>query len=83
MKENRFDFYDTYKPHSRSLNSIEARWLMFGRLLVTQDIEEYKALYRELTTFRRCNEYNRDKRYKRLDRTHKVILESFGGMNDR
>ena len=47
------DFNDVYRPHQKSVYSVESRWMLFARLLTTTDFDEYKRIYRALTTFKR------------------------------
>ena len=69
------EYNDTYHAHSRSLYSIDARWLMFNRLLTTQDIDEFKELYRMLTTYKREGKHRSS--YVKKNKTTVKFLESF------
>lgn len=70
------DFNTYYRPHYKSLYTPKARWLMFAKLITTDNIEEFKDLYFNLTTYKEdCT--GKGKYYERKNLTTKKLLESF------
>lgn len=63
-----------YKAHVRTFNTPEARALLFFKLITTQDIEEYKAVYRKLTNYGANNSHHK---YKGSNKNLKKFLEVF------